>query len=264
VTALSKGKSMKFDKTGKTLITVLIIALIPLLVVCSLYYINFNNNYNQSPPFEFLKHIFNKQISYDTSEWGTFGDFIGGILNPIYAFLAFAGVVYTVLLQREEIEVTKTEQKLDEIRQLILGLTAAIDRVLYEQTRKYHDKDLTVFNLLRSLSDDSLTKELDRNSPLSIIYEDTRVGVLNAIGNDLVYIEEQLSQIIWCLNAYYKANGSGDILDFYINKYHYIILMMKQINYLHINDLAIFFKIDELKKEVVAVIREKQSVASDV
>ena len=34
-----------------------------------------------------------KYISNDTAVWGAFGDYVGGILNPIFAFLSFTALL---------------------------------------------------------------------------------------------------------------------------------------------------------------------------
>ncbi|MGU3229186.1 putative phage abortive infection protein [Vibrio cholerae] len=46
-------------------------------------------------------------ISRDSSIWGTFGDFVGGILNPIIAFLAFYWLTQSVLIQKTELAATQ-------------------------------------------------------------------------------------------------------------------------------------------------------------
>ncbi len=40
---------------------------------------------------------------------GPFGDFFGGVLNPILSFLAFIGVLFTVALPKVELNLTRTE-----------------------------------------------------------------------------------------------------------------------------------------------------------
>jgi hypothetical protein len=41
--------------------------------------------------------------------WGQFGDFFGGLLNPLYAMLAFFAVLYNVRLQAEQLAIAKEE-----------------------------------------------------------------------------------------------------------------------------------------------------------
>ena len=51
---------------------------------------------------------FNGQdISKDTADWGTFGDFVGGLINPLIAFFAFYWLTKSVLIQKTELSETK-------------------------------------------------------------------------------------------------------------------------------------------------------------
>ncbi len=61
------------------------------LTVMSSYVINFSN-------FSFC-HL---NFSTKNDDWGTFGDYIGGVLNPIIAFCALYWVVKTYNLQKGE------------------------------------------------------------------------------------------------------------------------------------------------------------------
>lgn len=40
---------------------------------------------------------------------GTFGDFLGGTLNPIFTFLTFIGLLVTIFIQRKELSLTRIE-----------------------------------------------------------------------------------------------------------------------------------------------------------
>ena len=42
-----------------------------------------------------------QQISTAKAEWGQFGDFVGGTLNPLVSLLALVGLAFTILLQHE-------------------------------------------------------------------------------------------------------------------------------------------------------------------
>lgn len=52
---------------------------------------------------------FSKLSTVESGDWGTFGDFIGGILNPIFALFAFYWLTYSVRLQIKELRDTKKE-----------------------------------------------------------------------------------------------------------------------------------------------------------
>lgn len=47
---------------------------------------------------------FNDQISDKNEVWGTFGDYVGGILNPVIAAFAFYLITKTYELQKIELE----------------------------------------------------------------------------------------------------------------------------------------------------------------
>lgn len=75
--------------------------------------------------FGYYGYIFsNFKIDSNVEHFGQFGDFIGGTLNPILAFLSFMALLYTIKIQmdelklsREELEATREELKGSRIAQ---------------------------------------------------------------------------------------------------------------------------------------------------
>lgn len=57
----------------------------------------------------FLK--FNKGFSVSNGDWGTFGDFVGGTLNPLLAALAFYWLTSSIRLQLQELRETRNVLK---------------------------------------------------------------------------------------------------------------------------------------------------------
>jgi uncharacterized membrane protein len=57
----------------------------------------------------FIAFIFSKGKSFEISNLGSIGDFFGGILNPIFAFLAFLALLTTIVLQASELKATRKE-----------------------------------------------------------------------------------------------------------------------------------------------------------
>jgi len=45
------------------------------------------------------------------SDWGTFGDFIGGTLNPLFALFSLFAIIYTIKIQTQELEFSREELK---------------------------------------------------------------------------------------------------------------------------------------------------------
>lgn len=54
---------------------------------------------------------FHNSFSLKQEVWGQFGDFVGGILNPILSFLSLIALVYTVLLQVRQLDIARDELK---------------------------------------------------------------------------------------------------------------------------------------------------------
>lgn len=42
-------------------------------------------------------------------DWGTFGDFIGGTLNPLFALFSLFAIIYTIKIQTKELELSREE-----------------------------------------------------------------------------------------------------------------------------------------------------------
>jgi len=63
----------------------------------------------------FAYYVYNKfnnsitDVSDIVEEWAQVGDFFGGILNPIFSFLALIALLYTIILQSKELRLTRRE-----------------------------------------------------------------------------------------------------------------------------------------------------------
>lgn len=49
------------------------------------------------------------ELGDQKSDWGTFGDFIGGTLNPLLSFISFMALLYTIFIQREQLNSQKKQ-----------------------------------------------------------------------------------------------------------------------------------------------------------
>ncbi|MFH4667138.1 putative phage abortive infection protein [Vibrio cidicii] len=52
---------------------------------------------------------FSGELSNNQEDWGTFGDFLGGTLNPLLSFLGLIALLLTIVLQNRELEATREE-----------------------------------------------------------------------------------------------------------------------------------------------------------
>ena len=59
----------------------------------------------------YIYHFNSYAISTKPQDWGPFGDFLGGVLNPILAFCSFIALLYTIHIQQNELALTRLELK---------------------------------------------------------------------------------------------------------------------------------------------------------
>lgn len=57
----------------------------------------------------YIAYFKNLSVTNDSATWGTFGDYLGGTLNPIISFLALIGLLYTIHQQAQEMKATRDE-----------------------------------------------------------------------------------------------------------------------------------------------------------
>lgn len=86
--------------------------------------------------FGFYFHNFHHGLSEENGDWGTFGDYAGGILNPIIAGFAFYLIAKTYDLQKKELEATRELLKIStdaQIKQVELTALSALLNAKYTQ-----------------------------------------------------------------------------------------------------------------------------------
>lgn len=75
---------------------------------------------------------FGSRLSPEKTDWGTFGDYVGGILNPFVAFAALILLAYSISIQRIELRDTKQalQEQATHSRDMVYltAVLAALDR----------------------------------------------------------------------------------------------------------------------------------------
>lgn len=83
-------------------------------------------------------YIFQGSLSSDHSRWGQFGDFVGGVLNPTFSFLALIAILATFALQVRELRISTRELK-----------NSADALIKQNDTLRHQNFEATFFQLLR-------------------------------------------------------------------------------------------------------------------
>jgi DnaJ-domain-containing protein 1 len=119
--------------------------------------------------FSYLLNFHRQYVSDDAGDWGTFGDFVGGTLNPFLSFLALVILLRTFSMQRKELSLQRKELK--KTKALLKKQTETQAKQQFESTffalLNLHNKTLEDFfeskNIKIELEDGTKTNFFDKN-----------------------------------------------------------------------------------------------------
>lgn len=169
----------------------------------------------------------NTEFSGNSAEWGQFGDYFGGMLNPLLAFVGLLALLKTIRLQSQELKLSRAalDQAAEELalsREELSGSRQAL-----EEQSKGIDKQVfeaTFFHLFR------IYQEI-RNKEVNIAYTATqsvgqytviRLTTENKSGSGIGELRKYFSrfteytQSISTLFQYLSNNDTGREKHFYL------------------------------------------------
>lgn len=113
-----------------------------------------------TPILVYLYFFHQHTISNLPENWGTFGDYLGGTLNPILGFISFMALLYTIKLQRDSINLQNEELKAtrEELARSAKAQEAS-EQILKEQSHilKQQQFETTFFSMLTHLNQLSIS-----------------------------------------------------------------------------------------------------------
>lgn len=127
----------------------------------------------------FIKQFSTYPLSSAPDGWGQFGDYVGGTLNPLLAFLSFSALLFTIFIQLKQLDFSdkQLQRTLDDLNlsRIELSLTrtelarsadaqSGSKQVMEEQllTQSLQQFDSTFFAMLRELN--SLLLDLEKSA----------------------------------------------------------------------------------------------------
>lgn len=137
---------------------------------------------------------FHYGLSIENGDWGTFGDYFGGILNPIVALFAFYLIAETYKLQIKAYELQKTE--LEETRKLLERSTKAQDaQVKLAALTAQHNLNLARISVLESEKMSLFEREAKYKRPGGDLSEIMRELESEGYGKTRAYSQEEMDII---------------------------------------------------------------------
>jgi uncharacterized membrane protein len=210
----------------KWLVSILVVATIIIAAVFIVYFLNFKDG-----------------LSSINSDWGTFGDFIGGTLNPILSFLSLIALLVTIFLQSKELKLSRDELKLTR-KELIKTAEAAKKQAdhfemeskrsdLYRLIEKlveridYNYKETFLFDgkTLFDIAPNNLRVEINQDEidKLQRLYKN--IGSLES--NTIQLIERDFKRLLDYLKMYESTDDGRYLLEFYQTEYSDLMLFLQ-------------------------------------
>ena len=174
------------------------LVVISILLVLLLYYFTFGN----------------RKLSTSPEQWGQFGDYIGGVLNPIFACATFIALLYTIKLQLDTIKLQKDSIKLqvEELKATREELSRSAkaqeesEKLLAEQSKifKQQQFETTFFSMLNQLN--QLCSKI-LNKEVVVFDESLRKDVKKGFVDNII---DNLMNKSW-----YHFNSTDDLIHYY-------------------------------------------------
>lgn len=144
-------------------------------------------------------------------EWGTFGDFIGGTLNPLFALFSLFAIIYTIKIQTKELQLSREE--LEATRKELEGSRIAQQEQseslkLQNQATKLQMFENTFFKLIDLFINigENLILEVTKNE----YYE--KIG----LGSSIHYICNDIEETIFSEIKYKLYKGNNEVFNVYL------------------------------------------------
>ncbi len=201
----------------KTLIRILIICVLTNWFVLGIYFWKF-------APGNWL------ELSASQEIWAQFGDFYSGLMGPFLSFLAFVGILFTVLLQMKQLDLAKHQAEVQEMQRVLASISAQMDQMLnvvppYYAANQQVRKDaapLTLFDHISAFGTDLLKPIQDQNFANAF-----NQSIVNDVKQDISMSVSALAlefhSLGWALEKYIAAGGNETIVEFYKFRYGAII-----------------------------------------
>lgn len=112
----------------------------------------------------FYLFMFGSKLSAEHARWAEFGDFFGGLLNPIFGLAGLIALLYTIILQSKALDQSSTQLSLtrEEVEKSTRALVAQNDSMVEQRI------DNTFFQLLKTHNEIVNAFELNLYSNQSI------------------------------------------------------------------------------------------------
>jgi hypothetical protein len=173
-------------------------------------------------------------LSPSKGEWGTFGDYFGGLLNPFFSYLAFLGVLFTVILQARQLDTMRQSASHEEMQRMQTSIAERIDSMLSAAFEPYPNyvgvgptKPPTIYDGIAALGTYALRpipgRDQQESIGIAIAHAHEQINHLAVQTFPLVL---QLESLSWVLVRYKKAEGDATVREYYEYRYAAVLVWL--------------------------------------
>lgn len=128
------------------------------------------------------------------SNWGAFGDFVGGTLNPLLTFISICLLLYTLYQNKKSLDFNSEELALSRKAQQ----DTANAQILIQQTQSLQQFDSFFFSLLNQIK--NYESDMQKRESLDKIYESIFIKIHDANFNSVNALDKKYE-----LNSYFLS-----------------------------------------------------------
>lgn len=181
--------------------------------------------------------VFGPQSGYSLAKsdgaWANFGSYVGGVLGPLFSFLAFGGVLLTVWIQAKQLDTLRAQANYEEIQRVVSSISSNIDTLLAQAPNQHidhyrlRDAPITIFTVISAAGTAALSSPTDYIVQAS--HEKLIAVSKAAIATEATAIGLEFEQLAWCLQQYQEQNGSATVVEFYKRRYNPVVCWLDAI-----------------------------------
>lgn len=167
-------------------------------------------------------------LSGEKSDWGAFGDFFGGTLNPLFALLAFLAVLHSLRIQMNQTEQLALDKRGEEILAVIKDIDERLDRLMTASVGRNGTDALLIHHMIA---------ESERGKG-PIEGSDAYAQFVSIARQTGTMVEATVREIRSCVvimhdfTLRYPRKGKGQyapIIDYYILKTSRVVTMLRDV-----------------------------------
>lgn len=169
------------------------------------------------------------ELSKDPADWGTFGDFFGGTLNPIFSFLGFMGLVITISLQMRQLRATRQQSTHEEIQRVLASTALGIDNLLATEphcaANTRTGTKLSLGELVSACGTHALRPQTNESQDWFEWATGRTLlsGLKSEIQTPVGKLNIEISCLAWALQRYRADDGATAVIEYYQYRYRALV-----------------------------------------